>query len=66
MENELNYISDQIAEKEQSRDSIEDMSRKSESISMREEYTRHIVRLNSEIDYLTNILNFITEHQLTS
>lgn len=64
MEEELNYLSEKIAEQEQEVAYYENENRKSESESLRNHWTECIDKHNTEIEMLNNILNLVTEHSL--
>ena len=64
MEEELNYLSEKIAEQEEEVIYYENESRKSESESLINHWAECIEKHNTEIEMLNNILNLVTEHSL--
>ena len=64
MQEELDYLSKKIEEQEKEVAYYESESRKSESESLRNHWTSCLKVHNGEIEILTNILNFITQHEI--
>ena len=65
MEQELNYIGEQILELETERTYLENESRKMEQSKLRYDMTERIEKLSTEIELLENIMNYITQHELS-
>lgn len=65
MEQELNYIGEQILELETERTYLENESRKMEKSKLRYDMTERIEKLSTEIELLENIMNYITQHELS-